>query len=139
MLIVFCMATLIKFEDIKAWQKARFFCQEVFKIVNETSLGRDYKLRDQISAACGSIMDNIAEGFGRGGNSEFIQFLEISHGSCCECQSQLYRILDKNYISQEKFNELYDIVSEIRLMLLAFIKYLAKSTLTGPKYKWRPK
>ena len=139
MLIVFCMATLIKFEDIKAWQKARFFCQEVFKIVNETSLGRDYKLRNQISAACGSIMDNIAEGFGRGGNREFIQFLEVSHGSCCECQSQLYRILDKNYISQEKFNELYDIVSEIRLMLLAFIKYLTKSTLTGPKYKWRPK
>ena len=83
------MATLTKFEDIKAWQKARFFCNEIFVLCEETKLAKDYKLRDQVNGSSGSIMDNIAEGFGRGGNLEFIQFLEISHASACESQSQL--------------------------------------------------
>ena len=96
------MATLTKFEDIKAWQKARFFCHEVVVIIEETKLSTDYKLKDQVNGSSGSIMDNIAEGFGRGGNLEFIQFLEISHASACESQSQLYRILDRKYITGEK-------------------------------------
>jgi four helix bundle protein len=131
------MATLNKFEEIKAWQKARLFCREIFVVCEETKLARDYKLRDQIGGSSGSIMDNIAEGFGRGGNLEFIQFLEISHASACESQSQLYRIADRIYISQDKFNELYELVEEIKRMILALIKYLSKSPMTGPKYKWR--
>lgn len=133
------MATLNKFEDIKAWQKARFFCNEVFIICNETSLSKDYKLRDQINGSGGSIMDNISEGFGRGGNPEFIQFLEISHASACESQSQLYRVADRKYIEENKFQELYNLVEEIKRMTLALIKYLSKSPMTGPKYKWRQK
>jgi four helix bundle protein len=69
-------------------------------------------------------MDNIAKGFGRGGNAGFIQFLEISHGSACETQSQLYRVLDRKYIQQEVFEELYNLVNEIKKMLLSLIKYL---------------
>lgn len=100
------MATLTKFEDIKAWQKARFFCQEIFLIIEQTKLAKDFKLKEQINGSSGSVMDNIAEGFGRGGNLEFIQFLEISHASACESQSQLYRMLDRKYITEEKFKNL---------------------------------
>jgi four helix bundle protein len=133
------MATLTKFEDIKAWQKARLFCQEIFIIIENTKLSKDYKLKEQINGSSGSIMDNISEGFGRGGNLEFIQFLEISHASACESQSQLYRIIDRKYIHEEKFKELYDIAEEIKKMIIAFIKYLSVSPMTGPKYKLRQK
>ena len=133
------MATLTKFEDIKAWQKARFFCQEVFIITEETKLSRDYKLKEQVNGPAGSIMDNIAEGFGRGGNLEFIQFLEISHASACESQSQLHRIWDRKYITEENFKELYEVAEEIKRMILSLIKYLSGSQMTGPKYKLRLK
>src|SRR5205809_1207598 len=112
------MATFKSFEEITAWQKARQFCNEVFCICEKTKLSTDYKLKDQVNGSSGSIMDNIAEGFGRGGNLEFIQFLEISHASACESQSQLYRILDRKYITGEKFNELYEIAEEIKRMIL---------------------
>ncbi|MEP7375071.1 MAG: four helix bundle protein [Chitinophagaceae bacterium] len=85
---------------MKAWQKARFFCHEVFIIIEDTKLSKDYKLKEQVNRSSGSIMDNIAEGFGRGGNLEFIQFLEISHASAYKSQSQLYRILDRKYITE---------------------------------------
>jgi four helix bundle protein len=78
-------------------------------------------------------MDNIAEDFGRGGNAEFIQFLEITHASACESQSQLYRIIDRKYIQREKFKELYDIVEEIKRMTIALIKYLSASPYDWPE------
>lgn len=96
------MATFKTFEEIIAWQKARVLCAEINSISTTTALEKDYKLKDQINSSSGSTMDNIAEGFGRGGNAEFIQFLEITHASACECQSQLYRVLDRKYISEEK-------------------------------------
>jgi four helix bundle protein len=134
---VIFMPTFKKFEEITAWQKARFFCREIFVICIEANLSKDYKLKEQINGSSGSIMDNIAEGFGRGGNREFIQFLEISHASACESQSQLYRISDRRYISEEKFKELYNLAEEIKRMILSLITYLSKSPVTGPKYKLR--
>lgn len=133
------MASFKRFEEIGAWQKARTLCNHIYGVILESELYKDYKLKDQINGSSGSIMDNIAEGFGRGGNPEFIQFLEISHGSACECQSQLYRILDRKYINQDKFNLLYELAEEIRKMLLSLISYLSKSEFKGPKYKLRTK
>lgn len=129
------MATFKKFEDIQAWQKARLLWQQIHKISKETGLDKNFRLKDQVCAAAGSVMDNIAEGFGRGGNAEFIQFLEISNGSTCEVQSQLYRILDSGYISPVLFEELYNLAEEIKGKLLAFIAYLKTSPLKGPKYR----
>jgi four helix bundle protein len=128
------MATFKTFEEIKAWQKARILYKKIQLLTHNTGLGKDYKLRDQINAACGSIMDNIAEGFGRGGNKEFIQFLEMSHGSACECQSQLYQILDRNYINKKEFDELYFLCGEVRRIIIGLINYLQKSDIKGIKF-----
>jgi four helix bundle protein len=93
-------------------------CQKIHEIISNTDLLKDYKLKDQINRSSGSIMDNIAEGFGRGGDSEFIQFLEVSNASACETQSQLYRVLDRSYIQLEIFTELYNLAEEIKKMIL---------------------
>jgi four helix bundle protein len=117
------MASITKFEELKVWQKARLFCKEVFVLISDTALSKDYKLKEQINGSSGSIMDNISEGLGRGANTEFIRFLEISHASACESQSQLYRIWDRNYITEPKFKSLYDLVEEIKKMLTGLINY----------------
>ncbi len=129
------MPTIQRFEDMKAWQKVRILCNAIFELMMNSDLAKDYKLKDQINGSSGSIMDNISEGFGRGGNLEFIQFMEIAHASACECQSQLYRISDRKYVSIEKFEELYYLTEEVKRMILAFIQYLSASNLRGAKYK----
>lgn len=96
------MATIRRFEEIEAWQKARILSKEIYRISTETGLSRDYRLKDQINAAAGSVMDNIAEGFDRGGRLELVHFLTIAQGSSSEVKSQLYRLLDRGYITEEK-------------------------------------
>ena len=96
------MATIKRFEDIEAWQKARILANDIHKISVETELGKDYRFRDQVNSATGSVMDNIAEGFERGGKLELINFLTIAKGSCAEVKSQLYRIRDRNYVNEIK-------------------------------------
>ena len=100
------METIKRFKDIEAWQKARMLAEEVFKISEETELGKDYWFLDQIHSTCCSVMDNIAKEFERGGKLELINFLTIAKGSCAEVKSQLYRLMDKNYI-QEPFCHRY--------------------------------
>jgi four helix bundle protein len=95
------MATIQNFEDLKVWQKSRVFCQEIFDLTSVGNFSKDFGLKDQINRASGSIMDNIAEGFGRKGNIEFINFLTYSSGSICESKSQLYRAFDRNYITKK--------------------------------------
>jgi four helix bundle protein len=131
------MATIKRFEDIEAWQKARILAKEIFTISLETALSKDYRFRDQINAAAGSIMDNIAEGFERGGRLEFINFLTIAKASCAEVKSQFYRILDRCYITAEKINELYKLADDIGSKLGAWIIYLNQSEHKGTKFKNR--
>ncbi len=133
------MATIQKFEDLKVWQKARLLCTEVFTLTGMGNFSKDFGLKDQINRSSGSIMDNIAEGFGRKGNIEFINFLSYSSGSACECKSQLYRAFDGNYITEEKRKELSDLSDEIIKMITSLIVYLGGSEFRGIKFKGREK
>ncbi|MBL4624401.1 MAG: four helix bundle protein [Flavobacteriales bacterium] len=133
------MATVKNFEELEVWQLAREFCKDVYAVIESTSLRNNWKLRDQIDASAGSIMDNIAEGFERGGTKEFIQFLGFSTGSCGESRSQLYRIYDRSFISKEKFTELNEKTLSLSKQLNGFIGYLKKTDIKGYKkgYKFQ--
>jgi four helix bundle protein len=133
------MATIKRFEDIVSWQKARELNKMLAKHIDEGKFRRSFKLIDQIERSAGSIMDNIAEGFERSGNREFLQFLYIAKGSCGEFRSQLYRAVDRGYLSQEEFDLMYNRAMEVIVLLQKFINYLEQSELKGPKYKNRQK
>jgi len=129
------MATIERFEDIEAWQQARILVNDVYAATNGRAFSRDYGLRNQIRRAAVSIPSNIAEGFERGGNKEFIQFLYIAKGSCGEVRAQLYIAKDQDYITQEQFQTLTHQTLRISKMLAGFIAYLQRSTYKGAKYK----
>ena len=112
------MATFKRFEDIIAWQKGRLVFKLLIINIENTTLKNDFALRNQMERSCGSIMDNIAEGFGRMGNGEFVHFLTISIGSARELQSQLYSCLDKKHFTQLMFEELYNLCEEVGLSLI---------------------
>jgi four helix bundle protein len=118
------MATIHKFEDLDVWKKARELENRIFSLTKKDNFAKDYGLKDQINRSSGSVMDNIAEGFGRGSNTEFINFLIISRGSATEVQSQLYRAVDRNYIDSTTFDEVYQKAALTSASLTNFINYL---------------
>ncbi|SDR96839.1 four helix bundle protein [Christiangramia echinicola] len=129
------MSKIENFEDLESWQKARKICNKIFEIRKRTQLKSDYRLYDQINASSGSIMDNIAEGFERNGNKEFIQFLSIAKASCGETRSQLYRISDRKYIEDTDFEMLSNELKSLSMQIGGFISYLQKSDFKGSKFK----
>lgn len=129
------MATIERFEDLEIWKEARLISNKIFKISIETELKNDFGLRNQIRNSSGSVMDNIAEGFERGGNLEFRQFLSIAKGSAGETRSQLYRLFDSNYIENDKFEELKSDLEKLSGKITNFIKYLNNNDFKGHKFK----
>lgn len=101
-----------KFEELVAWQRARELTKNIYSITNQGEFSKDFGLRDQIRKASVSIMSNIAEGFERGGRSQFHHFLVIAKGSCAELRSQLYVALDVDYINKDVFKDLYSLSME---------------------------
>lgn len=112
---------IARFEDIIAWQKAHLLTVEIYR---EFSKCKDYSFRDQIQRAAVSIMNNIAEGFERGSNADFRRFLFMAKGSSGEVRSLLYLAFSLRYISQDKFNELSALTTEISRLISGFIKTL---------------
>ena len=128
------MVTIKRFEDLEIWQEARRLSKEIILISKTTELNRDFKLKEQIKGSSGSVMDNIAEGFERNGNSEFKQFLSISKGSAGETRSQLYRIFDNEYINETQLNILIAEYEKLSIKIHNFITYLNKKDYKGTKF-----
>jgi four helix bundle protein len=129
------MGTFKTFEEIEAWQQARELTRLVYEVSGKGAFGRDFALRDQIRRAAVSVMSNIAEGFGRGGAREFVQFLSVARGSASEVSAQLYVALDQGYVSKENFGRLQGQATRTGFVLSGLIRYLQKTNLRGSKYR----
>jgi four helix bundle protein len=123
-----------RFEDLEIWKEARELSKLVYKITSIGQFSTDYKFRDQIRASAGSAMDNISEGFDRGGNKEFYQFLSVSRGSAGEVRSQSYRAFDNGYITEEKLNELLELSDSLSRKTYNLMKHIKNSDIKGVKY-----
>ena len=131
------MATIERFEEIISWKEARVLNKTIGELIDSGRFKKNFGLIDQIERSAGSVMDNIAEGFERNGNREFIQFLYVAKGSCGELRSQLYRALDRNYIDQKEFDGLSVHAMKVSSLIQRFVDYLEKSPNKGAKYKIR--
>lgn len=123
------------FEELECWQIAIDLDERVYALVTEGKIKTLFSLRDQMLRSVGSIADNIAEGFERGGNKEFIQFLFIAKGSCGELRSQFHRCKRRNLIDENTFTTFYNDCRTTSVKLSNLITYLKNSELKGNKYK----
>jgi len=113
------MAKFESFEELLVWQKSKILVLDIYKAFNNN---KDYSFRDQICRAAVSVMNNIAEGYERKGNKEFVKFLYIAKGSCAEVRSMLYLGIDLGYIQKMEFEKTYNQSLEISKMLSSLIK-----------------
>jgi four helix bundle protein len=114
--------------------KSGVLTREIYLVTGTGDFARDFGLRDQIRCASVSAMSNIAEGFERGGNREFVQFLSDAKGSTGEVRSQLCVALDAGFIRQNQFSELYKQAEETSRLIAGFMRYLRQSNYRGAKY-----
>ncbi len=128
------MAHFKTYQELDIYKLARDINRDVWTLIQDTSLAKDFKLRDQINGSSGSIMDNIAEGFGRGGNKEFINFLSYSRGSCFETEAQLQRAYDRNHISEDTFKAISLKTQDLSDQISKFITYLKSTDRRGSKF-----
>ena len=128
------MATIKRFYDLEAWKKARALNSEIYKMTRAESFKKDFALVDQTRRASISIMANLAEGFGRKGTKEFLQFISVAEGSLCELQSHLFISLDLGYISQDEFKRAFDLTEETQRIVNGLAEYLRSTELKGMKF-----
>ena len=122
------------FEDLEIWKDARALTKIIYRLTADPKFSKDFGLRDQIRLAAVSIMSNIAEGFERGGNQEFIQFLYVAKASCGEVRSQLYVAVDQSYIAPRDCEELTKSFRRLSIMISNLIDYLRRSGMKGAKF-----
>ena len=122
------------FEDLEIWKDARALTREIYQLTRDSKFSKDFALRDQIRRAAVSIMSNIAEGFERAGNQEFIQFLYVAKASCGEVRSQLYVALDQSYVTPKDCDDVSKSFRRLSIMISNLIDYLKRSGLKGSKY-----
>lgn len=129
------MAKIEKFEDIESWKLAREITSLIYEASGREKFSRDFALVNQIRRASISVLSNIAEGFERSGNKEFLQFLAIAKGSCREVRAQLYVALDQKYIEENEFRRISNKLTEASRLISGLIKYLQQTELKGSKFK----
>ncbi len=129
------MSTVERFEDLEVWQLAKSVANEIYDLTSVGKFSHDYVLRDQIRRAVVSIFSNIAEGFERNGNKEFVQFLSIAKASCGEVRAQLIFAKDREYITEQQFHLILKNLFSLSNQIAGFLKYLKQSELRGSKFK----
>lgn len=129
------MANVEKFEDLEVWKSAHEIARLVYEASSRERFARDFALVNQIRRAAISILSNIAEGFERNGDKEFVQFLLVAKGSCGEVRAQLYVALDQSYVDETSFDDIKGKLNETGRMLSGLIRYLRQSELLGSRYK----
>lgn len=129
------MSAIKRFEDLEIWKLARKISKDFIPYLQNEGFSKDFRLLNQIKGSLGSMMDNIAEGFERGGNKEFVQFLFIAKGSGGEFKSQLHRALDYKYNDEKTFTEFYSSTETFCNKTGSLIHYLQNSGLKGAKFK----
>lgn len=115
---------ITKFEEILAWQEARTLVNMVYNLTRKKEFSRDYKLAGQIQSAAVSTMSNIAEGFDRRSNKDFLRFLDIAYSSATEVQSQLYVANDQAYVVEQEFAEAFAQADKAKQLIAGFARYL---------------
>lgn len=113
---------LKRFEEIMAWQKAKLLTLRVYKT---TAQLKDYGFKDQIQRACVSIMNNIAEGFERRSDKEFVYFLYIAKGSCGEARSMIILAKELDYLNEEEAKQLNGLSEEVSKLISGLIRSLS--------------
>lgn len=129
------MAAVNKFEDLEIWQLSRNLYNKVSVISQKLRIQKEFRFAEQIKSSAGSIMDNIAEGFERSSRLEFLNSLSISKGETGELKSQLYRLFDDKYITQDEFFVLYNETDVVAKKIASFMVYLNTSEHKGLKFK----
>lgn len=118
------MASVERFEDIEAWVQARILAKQVYCVTSNGTWSKDIGLRDQIRRASVSVMSNIAEGFARNGDAEFLQFLTIARGSLAEVKSQLYLAGDLGYVDDTTFASISASIDKSASLIAGLMRYL---------------
>src|SRR6266576_6280928 len=122
------------FEDLEVWKEGRRLTQRIYQLTKNENFSKDFALRDQIRRAAVSIMSNIAEGFERGGNQEFVQFLYVAKASCGEVRSQVYVAVDQSYVALKDCDEASKSFRRLSIMINNLIDYLKNSGMKGSKF-----
>ncbi len=125
------MSTVTKFEDLRIWQEARQLVREIYHLTNTSVLSRDYGLSSQLQRSAVSVMANIAEGFERSSNKEFVQYLFQAKASCGELRSHLYVVKDLGYGHGDEIQNLQDSAETISKGIGSFITYLKQTLIKG--------
>ena len=129
------MDKIRRFEDLETFQRARELCRKIYTITETEPFRHDLRFVQQIRAAAGSVMDNIAEGYERNGNKEFVNFLYIAKGSCGEVRSQLIRANDIGFIDDTTFHQLYDDALEVGRKIYYLSETIRRTGNPGNKYQ----
>jgi four helix bundle protein len=128
------MARIDRFEDLEIWKLAKDIANRIYDVTAVGQFSHDYVLRDQVRRAAVSLFSNIAEGFERNGNKEFLQFLSIAKASCGEVRAQMIFACDRCYISEDELHTMTNDLRSLSNQIGGFCKYLRQSELKGSKF-----
>ncbi|MGB3094533.1 MAG: four helix bundle protein [Microgenomates group bacterium] len=120
---------ITRFEDFPIWKESINLVKEVYKLTSNKYFSKDFGLRDQLRRASVSINSNIVEGFEKNNNNEFIRYLKIAKGSSGEVRSQMYISREIDYVTEEEFVKISNLLDNLSRQIGGFINYLTNKRI----------